>query len=717
MSEVANLPSFSELGLSDAVVAALTAVGYETPTPIQAQTIPALLGGADLLGQAQTGTGKTAAFALPILSKIDVELRATQALILAPTRELAIQVAEAFQKYAAKMPGFNVLPIYGGQSYTPQLKGLKRGAHVVVGTPGRLLDHVKSGALSLEHLKFLVLDEGDEMLQMGFVDDIEFLFQQAPEDKQVALFTATLPHSIRRIAQTHMRDPREISVQSRGEAAPKIRQRYWMVSGLHKLDALTRVLESERFDAMLVFVRTKLETVDLAQRLEARGFAASALNGDMEQRQREQMVTQLKNGRIDILIATDVAARGLDVERISHVLNYDIPYDSETYVHRIGRTGRAGRQGDAILFVSPRERNMLRVIERVTKQQLEEMKMPTVADVNELRVVKFKEKIQSAVLSGAGKEFQSLLEQLESENNVPAIEIAAALASMVQGSTPLFLASKPESDAPKAPPRIDGSVPTQTYRIEVGHAHGVLPGNIVGAIANEAGIEGKNIGHIDIREDHSYVDLPGLPEDMLASLQDVRVRGEAIRIQRVDSKPDKPKFSGQSRRPDRMAEEDGGRRPYAGGGGGKRFDKSSGEKKPYIGGGNRFDKTGEPRPYESRRSESRNYKGPPRSYAGSPRFKRDDSSAPPADGGDRPTFEGSKPQRFSSFAEKPRFDSGDKPRFASGDKPRFAGKPSFGDKKPGGFKKKFVGKAAGAKGSYKGGKAHRAKATYGGAKD
>src|SRR6186713_1378589 len=699
MSESPVLPSFSELGLSDAVVAALTDVGYETPTPIQAQTIPALLGGADLLGQAQTGTGKTAAFALPILTKIDLDIKATQALILAPTRELAIQVAEAFQKYAAKMPGFNVLPIYGGQSYTPQLKGLKRGAHVVVGTPGRVLDHVKSGALSLEHLKFLVLDEGDEMLQMGFVDDIEFLFQQAPENRQVALFTATLPHAIRRIAQTHMRDPREISVQSRGEAAPKIRQRYWLVSGLHKLDALTRLLEAEKFDAILVFVRTKIETVELAQRLEARGFAASALNGDMEQRQREQVIAQLKNGRIDIVIATDVAARGLDVERISHVINYDIPYDSETYVHRIGRTGRAGREGDAILFVSPRERNMLRVIERVTRQQLEEMKMPSVADVNELRVVKFKEKITAAVLSGAGKEFQGLLEQLESENNVPAIEIAAALASMVQGSTPLFLAAKPESEHQKAPPRIDGSVPAQTYRIEVGHAHGVLPGNIVGAIANEAGIEGKNIGHIDIREDHSYVDLPGLPDEMMASLQDVRVRGEAIRIQRVDSKPDKPKFSGQSRRPDRMAEEDGGRRPYAGGGA-KRFDKSSGEKKPYIGGGNRFDKAGEPRPYASRRSESRNYSGPPRSgYARTPRFKRD--APAPAEGGDRPTFEGSKPARFSSFAEKP--------RFASEDKPRFAGKPSFGDKKPEGFKKKYVGKAAGAKGSYKGAKAERAK--------
>src|SRR3954467_1426123 len=444
MSEPTPLPSFAELGLSDAVVAALADVGYERPSPIQAEAIPILLAGNDLLGQASTGTGKTAAFALPILSRIDLEQRAPQALVLAPTRELAIQVAEAFQKYAANLPGFHVLPIYGGQSYTPQLKGLKRGAHVVVGTPGRLLDHVKSGALSLEHLKFLVLDEGDEMLQMGFVDDIEFLFQQAPEEKQVALFTATLPHSIRKIAQTHMRDPREISVQSRGEAAPKIRQRYWMVSGLHKLDALTRVLESERFDAMLVFVRTKLETVDLAQRLEARGFAASALNGDMEQRQREQTVQRLRDGKIDIVIATDVAARGLDVERISHVVNYDIPYDSETYIHRIGRTGRAGRTGDAILFVSPRERNMLRIIERVTQQRIEEMKMPTAADVNELRVVKFKEKITAAVLSGAGQEYQSLLEQVESEGNIPAIEIAAALASMVQGGTPLFLTQKAE---------------------------------------------------------------------------------------------------------------------------------------------------------------------------------------------------------------------------------------------------------------------------------
>src|SRR6187399_1849937 len=356
MSEVVNLPSFSELGLSDAVVAALSAVGYETPTPIQAQTIPALLGGADLLGQAQTGTGKTAAFALPILSKIDVELRATQALILAPTRELAIQVAEAFQKYAAKIKGFHVLPVYGGQSYTPQLMSLKRGAHVVVGTPGRVMDHIKRGTLDLGSITCLVLDEADEMLQMGFVDDIEWILEQTPATRQVALFSATLPSPIRRIAEKHLRDPVEVTITSKTSTAANIRQRYWIVSGVHKLDALTRILEAETFDGMLVFARTKQSTVELAERLEARGFAAAALNGDMQQKDRERTVARLKGGQLDILVATDVAARGLDVERIGHVVNYDVPYDSESYVHRIGRTGRAGRSGEAILFITPRER-------------------------------------------------------------------------------------------------------------------------------------------------------------------------------------------------------------------------------------------------------------------------------------------------------------------------------------------------------------------------
>jgi len=627
-----------------------------------------MLAGTDLLGQASTGTGKTAAFALPILSRIDLDTHAPQALVLTPTRELAIQVAEAFQKYATKLPGFHVLPIYGGQSYTPQLKGLKRGAHVIVGTPGRLLDHVESGALKLDQLKMLVLDEGDEMLQMGFADDIERLFQQTPAEKQVALFTATLPHAIRRIAQTHMRDPREIVIRSSGAAATTIRQRYWLVSGLHKLDALTRLLEAEKFDAMLVFVRTKIETVDLAQRLEARGFAASALNGDMEQRAREQTVQRLKDGKIDIVIATDVAARGLDVERISHVLNYDIPYDSETYVHRIGRTGRAGRSGDAILFVAPRERNMLRIIERVTRQRIEEMTLPTVAAVNELRVTRFKEKITEAVLSGAGKDFQPLLEQLEADGNIPAIEIAAALASMVQGSQPLLLAAKPEAESRPAP-KVDGQSPTQTYRIEVGHEHGVLPGNIVGAIANEAGVEGKHIGHIDIRDDHSYVDLPTLPDEVVGQMQKVRVRGAELRLKRVESKPDKPKFSGKSRRPDRMAEE-----------------------------------------FRDSRPPKREYSGTPR-YAGgdSPRFA--DSGAARHSDGDAPRHSDSGASRHSEGgASRQASDDtrpGGKPPFKGGFKKPF--KKSF-DKpfaKPFGksFKKPF--KKAGASSGYKGGKARK----------
>jgi len=566
-------PSFTELGLSEPVLNALTSLGYESPTPIQARTIPLLLAGGDLLGQAQTGTGKTAAFALPVLSRLDLRQSAPQAIVLVPTRELAIQVAEAFQKYAAHLKGFHVLPIYGGQSYTPQLKGLKRGAHVIVGTPGRVMDHMKRGALDLSALKFLVLDEGDEMLQMGFVDDIEWILEQSPKERQTALFSATLPPAIRRIAQHHMRKPAEITIQNKAGNTPKIRQRYWLVSGLHKLDALTRLLEAEKFDAMLVFVRTKLETAELAERLEARGFSAAPLNGDIQQAQRERTVAKLKAGKIDILVATDVAARGLDVERISHVVNYDIPYDSETYVHRIGRTGRAGRSGEAILFVAPRERNMLRIIERVTRLPIEQMNLPSVADVNEQRVVRFKERIAAAVESGEGKTFRALLEQIERERNVPAIEIAAALAGLLQGATPFLLTQKPDAqnDKPKHaswtpdPPehgkpakggkshgkhhREDGPA-KDTFRIEVGHVHGILPGNIVAAIANEAGLDGRNIGHIDIREDHTFVDLPkGMPEETFDDLQKLKFKGTALRISRVNSKPPRPERPKHSVRP------------------------------------------------------------------------------------------------------------------------------------------------------------------------
>jgi ATP-dependent RNA helicase DeaD len=696
---------FRDLNLDAAVLQALTDVGYEVPTPIQAATIPPLLAGADLLGQAQTGTGKTAAFALPVLSKIDTGRAQPQALVLVPTRELAIQVAEAFQSYAAHIRGFHVLPIYGGQSYTPQIKGLKRGAHVVVGTPGRIMDHMKRGTLDLSGLSTLVLDEADEMLQMGFIDDIEWILEKTPPTRQVALFSATLPSAIRRIAQKHLKKPVEITIQSKTSTAANIRQRYWLVSGLHKLDALTRILEAETFDGMLIFVRTKLETVDLSDRLQARGFDAAPLNGDIPQQQRERTVNALKAGKVDIVVATDVAARGLDVERISHVVNYDVPYDSESYIHRIGRTGRAGRKGEAILFIAPRERNMLRIIERATRQQIEQMSLPSIADVNEQRVARFKQRITEAVTAGEGAVFRDLIEQFEREQNIPVIDIAAALASLLQGGAPLLLPERPErserfegsdrgdggagrhgrgdargdsrgdsrghakretrgdrfesdprkhrgadrgdrgagradrgpshagasserggdrgdrgavhsaagadgghsgagrgarsagagdpgaahagfiadhgdrgpsqadhvgshaegaghadrgdrrADRPSdrggkregAPSRKPKGAPAgiefETYRIEVGHTHGVKPGNIVGAIANEAGLEGRHIGHVDIREDHSFVDLPeGMPKEIFRSLKKVRVVGRELQIAHA-SKP--PKAPGQ----------------------------------------------------------------------------------------------------------------------------------------------------------------------------
>jgi ATP-dependent RNA helicase DeaD len=545
--------SFADLGLSEAVLGAVRAVGYEAPSPIQAATIPVLLAGHDMLGQAQTGTGKTAAFALPLLSRIEVRGAAPQVIVLVPTRELALQVAEAFGKYASGIKGFHVLPIYGGQSYGPQFASLKRGAHVVVGTPGRVMDHIKRGTLQLGGVTSLVLDEADEMLQMGFVDDIEWILEQTPAGRQIALFSATLPGPIRRIAQTHLRDPVEVTIASRTSTAANIRQRYWIVSGLHKLDALTRILEAEAFDAMLVFTRTKQSTVELAERLEARGFAAAPLNGDMLQKDRERTVARVKSGQLDILVATDVAARGLDVERISHVVNYDVPYDTESYVHRIGRTGRAGRNGEAILFVTPRERNMLRYIERATRSPLELMELPTIADVNEQRVARFRQRIVEAIEAGQSEPFRSLIEEIEREHDVPALDIAAALASLVQGGSPLLLREKAPS-ATEAPPkstRASKEAParegrladedTETYRIEVGYVHGVRPGNIVGAIANVAALEGRQIGHVDIREDHTFVGLPrGLPPDVRTELAKTRVAGRMLQLSPATQVPPKP---------------------------------------------------------------------------------------------------------------------------------------------------------------------------------
>jgi ATP-dependent RNA helicase DeaD len=566
MNTAVDIPAvpFASLGLSAPVLEALATVGYEAPSPIQAATIPLLMAGHDVLGQAQTGTGKTAAFALPILSRLDLSQRAPQALVLVPTRELAIQVAEAFQKYATRMPGFHVLPIYGGQSYVPQLAALKRGAHVVVGTPGRVIDHLERGTLSLQGIRFVVLDEADEMLAMGFVDAIESILAKIPAERQVALFSATMAAPIRHIAQRHLRQPREINIRGKTVTAANIRQRCWMVGGLHKLDALTRILEVEPFDAMLVFVRTKLATVELAERLEARGFAVAALNGDMQQAERERTIAQLKAGQIDILVATDVAARGLDVERIGHVVNFDVPHDTESYVHRIGRTGRAGRSGEAILFIAPRERNMLRLIERATRQPIEPMNLPSVADVNAKRVAKFKQRVSAALEQGVPEGYRSIVEELVSDTGADPIALAAALATLAHGKAPLLLseqreqreqrdhrqthdarpargerAPRPErSERPKAGaerrPRSGRFAPQDMYRLEVGLVHGVQAGNIVGAIANEAGLDGSEINGIKVREDHTLVRLPaGMPDDVLQRLARVRVRGRPLAISRL----------------------------------------------------------------------------------------------------------------------------------------------------------------------------------------
>jgi ATP-dependent RNA helicase DeaD len=561
--------SFRELALSEPVLLALADVGYESPSPIQAATIPVLLAGGDMLGQAQTGTGKTAAFALPALTKIDLARQDPQVLVLVPTRELALQVAEAFQRYAAHMKGFHVLPIYGGQSYQPQLNALRRGVHVVVGTPGRVIDHMNRGTLKLSALTLLVLDEADEMLQMGFLDAVESILEQTPPQRQVALFSATLAAPIRRIAQKHLRSPVEVTIKSKTSTAANIRQRYWVVSGVHKLDALTRILEAEPFDGMLVFTRTKQATVELAEKLEARGFAAAALNGDIPQALRERTVARLKAGQIDILVATDVAARGLDVERVGHVVNYDVPYDTESYVHRIGRTGRAGRKGEAILFIAPRERNMLRAIERATRQTIEPMNLPSVDAVNSKRIAKFQQRVAEALAKGDGAPYRPVLERIEAETGTPLIDIAAALASLAQGATPLLLAAKPEPAAADRPPAArvsparehpSGDQPKkrpvagemETFRLEVGAVHGIKPGNIVGAIANEAGIEGVLIGRVDIREDHSYVDLPeGMPKPIFKELQKVRVAGRELRISRVAEKPPKPPRAPQGRHTER----------------------------------------------------------------------------------------------------------------------------------------------------------------------
>lgn len=594
------ITQFEELALSPPLLQTLKEVGYEAPSPIQAACIPHLLAGHDLIGQAQTGTGKTAAFALPLLDRLDLTDRQPQVLVLTPTRELAIQVAEAFQSYARHLPGFHVLPIYGGQSMSLQLRHLRRGVHVVVGTPGRVMDHLRRETLTLDGLRSVVLDEADEMLRMGFIEDVDWILEKTPAEKQVALFSATMPEPIRRVAHRHLREPQEVKIQTRTATVATVRQRYCQVGVQHKLEALTRVLEVEETDAVLIFVRTKIAATELAERLEARGYPSAALHGDMTQALREKTIEQLRGGGLDIMVATDVAARGLDVQRISHVVNYDIPSDTEAYIHRIGRTGRAGRAGEAILFVAPREMRMLRVIEKATRQPITPMQPPSQAAIAGHRLNRFKQKILDTLAAQELSFFQEVVGQIEQEQDIGARDIAAALAYLMQRDRPLQLLESAETKPtgpqagdealdrvgppgrptrrrersgesadlaakPTRPPAADEARaraeptgrPTRRrdqamepaefevmrYRLEVGHQHGATPQNIVGAIANEAGIESRYIGRIEIHDDYSTVDLPtGMPEEIFQHLKKVRVRQYPLNISRLGpSEPERPR--------------------------------------------------------------------------------------------------------------------------------------------------------------------------------
>lgn len=564
---ISNDITFNDLGLPENITRVLTDIGYERPSPIQAESIPVLQSGCDLIGQAQTGTGKTAAFALPLLAKIDLSNRKPQALVLAPTRELAIQVAEAFNTYSKYLPGFQVLPVYGGQSMSQQLRQLSRGAHVIVGTPGRVMDHMRRGKLKWDEMHTLVLDEADEMLRMGFLEDVEWILEQTPEDRQIALFSATMPKEIRRVSQRFLNKPQEIKIKTKTATATTITQKYLSVSHHHKLDALTRILEVEDTDAVIIFARTKTATVELADKLSARGYQSAAINGDMQQSAREQTIERLKKGKLDILIATDVAARGLDVQRISHVINYDITQDVESYIHRIGRTGRAGREGVAILFVTPREKRMLYLIEKVTAKKIERIGLPSIDLINDQRIENFKLKITEKIDSGDLKPYLEILESYQYESNHTGLEIAAAIASLAHEKSPLLLedlpspredrrarrdneersggrernrkrkgqegASRSGEDFSKtaeslaAHPEVD----MERFVMMVGFQDGIKPANVVGAIANEVDVESKYIGHIKIYDDFTSVDLPsGMPKESFQHLKKVRVCGIAMNI-------------------------------------------------------------------------------------------------------------------------------------------------------------------------------------------
>ncbi len=586
---------FRKLKLIAPLMKAIEESGYTTPTPIQAQTITHLLAGRDVLGQAQTGSGKTGAFALPMLQRIDLNLRKPQVLVLVPTRELAIQVAAAFERYGANLKGLNVLAVYGGAPYQPQFAQMKRGVHVIVGTPGRITDHMNRGSLQLDMLKGVVLDEGDEMLRMGFAESVEWILDQLPAERQIALFSATIPPTIRKIAQKHLKNAAEITIHQKTATADTIRQRFVVVGNHQKEAALGRILEAEPVDGVLVFVKLRSTTEPLADFLSRRGFKAAALNGDIPQAQRERIIENLKSGKLDVIVATDVAARGLDVQRISHVINYDVPGDNESYVHRIGRTGRAGRSGEAILFVHPKAQRMLKSLEYATRQKIEPMELPTNRAINKMRVAQFHAKITATMTHPMAESMGSLIEQYRRENpEMPVEQIMAALAVMSSGGESLLVREefrqetffesrgrrddrgprdrgsrndssfRDRDDRPRAPRRDDAD--KETFRIEVGHSHQVKPGNIVGAIANEAGIDSAQIGRIQIFDDFSTVDLPqGMPSETFFALKKVWVSGRQLQISKADGAreqslaPRAGKFGGRPDRPQRKQRREGAR--------------------------------------------------------------------------------------------------------------------------------------------------------------
>lgn len=614
--------TFSELGLKAPILEALNDLGYEKPSPIQAACIPHLLEGRDVLGMAQTGSGKTAAFSLPLLNNIDPELRAPQILVLAPTRELAVQVAEACNDFSKHMRGVNVLALYGGQRYDVQLRALRQGPQIVVGTPGRLLDHLKRGTLDLSQLKGLVLDEADEMLRMGFIEDVETIMAEIPAGHQTALFSATMPEAIRRITRRFMQDPQEVRIQTSINTRPDISQSYWTVYGMRKNEALVRFLEAEDFDAAIIFVRTKNATLEVAEALERNGYNSAALNGDMNQALREQTLERLKDGRLDILIATDVAARGLDVERISLVVNYDIPMDAESYVHRIGRTGRAGRAGRALLFVDNRERRLLRNIERTMKLTIPEVELPNAELLGERRLAKFSASVQQQLESSDLDLYRALLSKLQPGEEADMETLAAALLKMAQGERPLILPPDPvierrprrefrdrddrgdrrgdrgergeRSDRPRRERRDAGEM--ELYRIEVGRDDGVEVRHIVGAIANEGDISSRYIGNIKLFGSHSTIELPkGMPGEVLQHFTRTRILNKPMNMQLLgDAQPRGERRGGGGDRGRNF----GGERREGGRGEGRRF-----------GGGERREGS---RPFNGERRDNRDSRAPRR---------------------------------------------------------------------------------------------------------